>query len=352
MSEQERYLKLIEADGTDRFRRLGTILAAVEEHGSLRQATVALGISYRQAWGLLRRVEGLLAEPLLSRRVGGAEGGGADLTEAARDVLSRWRQLQHNVTQILGTPADTAWQQPRPILLASTIGPVEVGLLDRLEAAFHQATGLWVRHIAAGTGQALEIARAGRVDLVLTHAPDAEERFVAEGWGAGRFSLMANDFVVCGPPHDPAGVAGATTAAAAFGRIAAAGSPFLSRADRSGTHTKELLLWQAAGISPAAPWYRPFERGAQGSGITLREADRLGAYTLVDSATMNSGRPEHVAVLFQGDPALANPFSLLSLNAERFPGANHTGAHRFITWATGPDGQAAVAAFGLFDPIA
>jgi tungstate transport system substrate-binding protein len=351
MSEHDRYLKLIATEGTDRFRRLGTILEAVEQNGSLRQATAALGVSYRQAWGLLRRAEERLDEPLLSRRVGGAAGGGAELTDAARDLLGRWRQVQQNVTQILVQSLPAPAEQ-RPVLLASTIGPVEVGLLDRLETAFHRATGVWVRHIAAGSGQALEIARSGRVDLVLTHAPAEEERFVREGWGAWRHPLMANDFVICGPESDPAGVGGAATAVAAMQRITVAAAPFLSRADRSGTHLKEQGLWEAGGINPGAPWYRPFERGAQGSGVTLREAERVGAYTLVDRATFNTVAPERLRILFEGDAALANSFSLLSLSAERFPTANHAGAEQFIAWATGPEGQAVIAGSGLFRPIA
>jgi tungstate transport system substrate-binding protein len=345
---QDGYSRLLAAEGTDRFRRLGSILEAVERLGSLRQATGALGISYRQAWGLVRRAEELLAAPLLSRRVGGAEGGGAELTPAALDLLERWRRLQQDVTQIVATPSAG---ELKPILLASTIGPVEVGLLDQLEAAFYRATGIWVRHIAAGTGQALDIARAGRVDLVLTHAPAEEARFLADGWGAGRFPLMANEFLVCGPVDDPAGVRGAVNGADAFLRIASAGAPFLSRADRSGTNLKELELWRAAAVEPAWPWYRAYERGAQGSGATLREAAATGAYTLVDRATFNTVAPAQAVALFEGDPLLRNVFSLLKLAPERFPSVNHEGAARFVAWATGPEGQAAIGASGLFAPV-
>jgi len=341
------YKRLMDRDGTDRFERLGAILAAVEQHRSLNRATAALGISYRQAWGLVKQAEERLGTPLLARRVGGAEGGGAELTESAHSLLARYRLLRSEVAQILGpAPPDLV----RPVLIASTIGPVEVGLVDALEAAFHAETGLWVRHIAAGTGQAMEIARAGRVDLLLTHAPDSEAAFIAEGWGAQRHPLMVNAFVICGPAADPAAVATAGTAPAAMRRIAAAEAPFISRGDRSGTHQKEESLWQAAGVSPG-PWRQCFERGGQGSAKTLREADRLGAYTLVDGATFTTVAPTRLVVLLEGDPLLDNQFSLLTLSPDRFPAANHAGAQQFVRWAVGPGGRAVVAASGHFQPI-
>jgi tungstate transport system substrate-binding protein len=348
MLEHDRYKLLLEADGTDRFQRLGAILAAVAQHGSLNRATAALGISYRQAWGLLRKAEERLGLPLLTRRVGGAEGGGAELTEAARDLLVRYQRLQHEVAHILSTPAP---DPGRPILIASTIGPVEVGLMDLLEAAFHRATRLWVRHIAAGSGQALAIAREGRVDVVLAHAPADEERFIQEGWGARRCPLMENRFLICGPASDPAGVGAAASAVDAFVRIATVGAPFLSRGDQSGTHQKELALWASAGVMPGGAGYRRYERGAQGSGVTLQEAQRTGAYMLVDRATYAATAPARLAVLLDQDDALVNPFSLIALNPQRLPQVNHSGAERFIEWATGPDGQAIIAATGHFAPV-
>lgn len=345
----ERYERLIAEDGTDRFQRLGAILAAVAQHGSLNRATKAMGISYRQAWGLIRTAEERLGAPLLSRRVGGAEGGGAALTDEGHDLVRRYYRLQSEVAQIL---SDRPPDPSHPILIASTIGPVEVGLMDALEAAFHQEQGLWVRHIAVGSGQALEIARAGRVDLVLAHAPDEEERFIQEGYGARRHPLMANHFLICGPAADPAGVREAPSAADAMRRIAVAGAHFLSRGDQSGTHQKELALWRSGGVEPVGPWYQPYARGAQGSGITLREADRCGAYTLVDRATFKATPPTRLACLFDQDPAMHNPFSLLSLAPDRYPQANHAGADRFIRWAIGPSGQALIAKTGHFAPYA
>ncbi|HYG56768.1 MAG TPA: substrate-binding domain-containing protein [Symbiobacteriaceae bacterium] len=344
----DRFNTLFAVLGPDRFRRLGAIVAAVREKGSLNAATKAMGVSYRQAWGLIKQAEETMGAPLLSRRVGGTEGGGAHLTDMAEDLLLRWQRVQQDVAQVLAIPAAPG---SRPILLASTIGPVEVGLLDALEAAFHTATGLWVRHIAAGSGQALEIARAGRVDLVLTHSPAEEDRFISEGWGQSRHPLMRNDFVLCGPPGDPAGVRGSATCTEAMKRIAAAGAPFLSRADQSGTHMKELSLWAAAGVEPGGTWYRCYERGAQGSGITLRAAEAQGAYMLVDRAAYAAVAPARTSILWEGDPCMGNLFSLVTLNPERFLLANHEGARQFVAWATSAEGQAAIAAFGRFSPI-
>lgn len=342
------YRRLVDLEGPGKIDRLCALLQAVQQHGSLNRAAAALRLSYRHAWGLLRQSEARLGAPLLVRRVGGVAGGGADLTDMARDLVQRYTRLQAEVEpqvqRILAGPAEAA--PTRPVLLASTIGPIEVGLLDALEAAYHRRTGVWVRHVAAGTGQALEIARAGRVDLVLTHAPALEEQFLAEGWGAARTPLMANHFLICGPADDPAGVAGAVAAAAALRRIAAAGAPFVSRGDRSGTHVKELALWAAAGVTPAAPWYQEYERGAQGSGATLRHADAIRAYTLADHATFTTVAPAHLAVLHAGGPELANTFCLLTLSPRRFPQANAAGAAQFVAWAAGPEGQAVIADFG------
>lgn len=348
MLEAGLYRRLLDAEGPDRLRRLGRILQAVEACGSLHRATASLGISYRQAWGLLRRVEDLLGQPLLTRRTGGARGGGADLTPLAQGLLIRQRHLQDEVEQILARPeADDA----RPVLVASTIGPVEAGLLDLLEAAFHSRTGLWVRHIGAGSGQALEIARSGKADLVLAHSPQEEEAFVANGWGIARYPLMTSRFLICGPLHDPAGTAAAPSAVAAMKLISAHGSLFLSRGDQSGTHRREEALWLKAGVRPGPPWYRIHPQGALGSVATLREAERLGAYTLADEAAFGRLSPAGLKPLYRGETDLENLFSLIALNPDRLPGVNHSDARQFITWATGDEGQQVIARSAHFCPI-
>lgn len=347
MDKLDRYKQWAEATGTDRFRRLGAILAGVAQAGSLNRATTALGVSYRQAWGLIKRIEEELGEPILVSQKGGASGGGTALTPLGIDLLERYRRLQNEVSQILTTPPP---DPARPVLIATTIGPVETGIMGALEAGFYQATGIWVRHIAAGTGQALDLARAGRVDLVLTHAPREEERFLADGWGMARHPLMTNHFIVAGPFADPAGVRSADSAAEALRLIAGAEVLFLSRGDRSGTHRKEETLWAAAGVLPQAPWHQTFPLGAQGSGATLLAADRLGAYTLIDRATWATVAPTGLSILLEGDPALENPFSLISLHPARFPQLNHAGAEHFIRWATGPAGQAVIRESRIFTP--
>lgn len=355
---QPNYHLLIDRDGPGRFDRLCALLAQVEQTGSLRRATEALSISYRYAWGLIRKAEERIGAPLLLSRVGGASGGGAELTPTAHDLLRRHRLLQQEMATILGpraapAPPETALlaqgesDENRPLLMASTMGPVEAGLVDGLVNAYREATGVWIRYIAAGTGQALAVARSGRVDLVLVHAPELEEQFVQEGYGTRRIPLACNTFLLCGPAADPAGVAGAPSAAEAMRRIAAARALFVSRGDRSGTHVKELELWAAAGVEPEGAWYQPWALGGQGNVATLRHAAALGAYTLIDSASFAIVQPEGYAVLYQSDPLLRNRFSLIPVDPERFPTANHAGAKRFIAWATGPEGRALIASFGL-----
>jgi len=330
----------------DQFDRLCAILSAVAQHGSLRKATQVLGMSYRYAWGLVRQAEEEIGTPLLVRKVGGASGGGAELTPAAHDLLRRHRLLTREARSILG-PATVVAPENRPLLMSSTFGPVEVGLVDALVAAFRRETGNWVRYIAAGSGQALELARAGRVDLVLVHAPSLEEQFMADGFGTGRYPLAVNVFVVCGPDADPAGVRTAASAPEAMRRIAEGGFPFVSRNDRSGTHVREMALWAAAGITPGPPWYQPWPLGGQGNIATLRHAAEIGAYTLIDSANLTMACPEGFAGLFRDDPALLNHFNLIPVNPDVFPAVNHEGARCFVEWATGPGGRNVVGSFGV-----
>lgn len=332
--------------------RLFALLEAVARLGSLNRAAADLGVSYRHAWGLVRRAEERLGVRLLDRRVGGAEGGGADLTPAAQDLLTRYRQFRAEVeghAGILAGPGrgpDRSGRRDRALVLASTIGPVEVGLVPALAAAFLQETGIAVRPVAAGSGQALDMAREGRADLVLSHAPREEAAFVAAGHGTGRFPLMYNEFVLAGPPDDPARVRDARSAAEALRRIAGHGARFRSRGDRSGTHVRELELWEAAGVRPDGPWYEVDPLGAMGSVHTLREAARVGAYVLIDRATLLTAGGDGLAILLAGDPALRNEFSLIPVSPLRVPWVRHEEAAAFVRWATGPRGQALIAEFG------
>ena len=237
---------------------------------------------------------------------------------------------------------------PTFLLLASTIGPVDAGIVGALEGAFEQETGIRVRHVGAGTGAALDLARQGSFDLVLVHARTLEEKFVADGFGTRRIPLMYNDFVIVGPAEDPAGVKGMRRADLALQAIAAKGALFVSRGDRSGTHVAELELWTRAGVKPAGGWYSVYAQGASGNGPTLRHADELKAYTLIDRATVLSLRKElSLAVLVEGDEALLNHISLIPVSPARFPGVNAAEAARFAAWLTAPDkGQAIIRDFG------
>lgn len=353
------YQVLLNLGGDIQGDKLCQLLKAIGRFGSINRAAAELKTSYRYAWGLLKAAEAELAAPLLQKRAGGAQGGGSELTDQARTLLAGYERFKAKVA----ADAEIAFQgedEPAgvPLLLASTIGPVEAGVVSALEEAFYQETGLLVRHVAAGSGQALSIARSGRAEVVLAHAPALETEFLDAGFGTGRYPLMSNEFLLLGPAADPAGAGACATAAEAFRNCAAAQVPFVSRGDRSGTHVKELEVWAAAGVSPAAPWYAICPRGSMGSMATLRFAEEHQAYFLADRATYLAARAEGLSLvpLVAG---LRNEFALIPVSPSRFPGLQHEDALRFVTWATGPAGQAVISRFGcdrygepLFFPVA
>jgi tungstate transport system substrate-binding protein len=346
------YKVLLELGGGIVGDRLFALLRGVERLGSINQAAADLKMSYRYAWGLLKTAEGKVGAPLLQKRVGGAAGGGSELTPQARTLLGGYEQFRARVTADAEAVFHGEDEAPggAPLLLASTIGPVEAGIVSALEEAFYQETGILVRHVAAGSGQALAIAREGRAEVVLTHAPALEAEFLAAGHGTGRHALMSNEFLLLGPAADPAGTGMAPTAAEAFRRCAAAGAPFVTRGDRSGTHVKELEVWAAAGVAPGAPWYRTCPRGSMGSLATLRDAEATGAYVLVDRAAYLAARAAagglSLAVLLSGDPLLRNEFALIPVHPGRFPRLKHEAAMRFVHWATTGGGQEVIRQFG------
>ena len=223
----------------------------------------------------------------------------------------------------------------RFILLQSTTSTENSGLLDEILPHFTRATGIAVRVIAVGTGQALRNGRRGDADVLLVHARELEDAFVAEGYGAERRDVMYNDFVVVGPPDDPAGVAAAETAPDAFRRIAAGGAPFASRGDDSGTHLKERRIWEMAGIDPAPASGRWYLETGSGMGSTLNTAIARGAYALTDRGTWLSFRNkgEH-RIVFEGDPPLHNPYGVILVNPARHPHVRESDARAFIEWLT------------------
>ena len=239
-------------------------------------------------------------------------------------------------------------QEGKFVLLASTIGPIDAGIVGALEDQFEKDTGITVRHVGAGTGAALKMAESGQFDLVLAHAKVLEEKFVKDGFGTQRIPLMYNDFIIMGPASDPAGIKGMKTAAEALKTIAAKGVPFISRGDQSGTHVAEMDLWKEAGIKPAGVWYQVWEKGASGNGPTLKYTNEKGAYTVIDRATYLSLKNQiKLAILVENDVAMLNFISLIPVNAAKFPRVNAAAAMQFVQWLTAPDkGQGIIRDFG------
>jgi len=234
------------------------------------------------------------------------------------------------------------------ILLSSTIGPIDSGVVELLENEFEKETGIRVRHVGAGTGAALNIARKGNVDLVMVHAKSLEEKFVQEGYGTERIDLMYNDFVIVGPSNDPAGIKGMKLTSEALKKISEKKVTFVSRGDKSGTHVAETLLWEKAGIKPSGSWYIIYEKGAEGNVSTLRYADQKGAYTFIDRATYLSLKDQiKSAILFEKDEALLNYITLIPVNPKKFPKANYEEVMVFVKWLTSPQkGQRMIRNFG------
>jgi tungstate transport system substrate-binding protein len=234
------------------------------------------------------------------------------------------------------------------ILLSSTIGPVDSGIVTVLEDRFEKETGIRVRHVGAGTGAALDMAKQGNIDLVMVHARTLEEKFIKEGYGTQRIPFMYNDFVIVGPVGDPAAITGVKSVTDALKAISAKNVLFISRGDKSGTHVAEMELWRKAGIKPSGAWYKVYERGAEGNGPTLRYCDQQQAYTVIDRATYLSLKDQiKLAVLVEGDEALLNFISLIPVNPAKFPQVNAKDTKKFVQWLTAPDkGQKIVRDFG------
>jgi tungstate transport system substrate-binding protein len=245
-------------------------------------------------------------------------------------------------------PRDAVAQpSERSITVASTTSTEQSGLFGHILPLFTRDTGVSVRVVALGTGQALDVGRRGDADVVFVHDRAAEERFVREGFGGPRRHVMYNDFVVAGPASDPVRVGGSRDAAEALRRIAEAGAPFVSRGDRSGTHAAELRLWQQAGVDPAQAgrgrWYREV---GQGMGPALNTAAAQGAYILTDRGTWLSFRNrQDLRVLVEGDARLFNQYGVMVVNPERHPHVKAADARRFVEWLVSPAGQAAIASY-------
>ena len=242
---------------------------------------------------------------------------------------------------LTGLPAEAAEGRLR---LSTTTSTENTGLLYALIPPFEERFHLKVEVIPVGTGKALKLAETGDVDVTCVHAPELEEAFIQQGFGVNRRYVMYNDFVIVGPPQDPAAVKDARDAAAAIRRIAETKATFISRGDRSGTHIKELQLWEKARVKPSLPWY--LEAG-RGMGAVLVIADQKRAYTLTDRGTYLAFRQKlDLPILLEKDPALFNPYHVIAVNPARHPKVNYFGAMLFIGWLTSPEGQEIIGNFG------
>lgn len=234
------------------------------------------------------------------------------------------------------------------IIVQSTTSTQNSGLFDYILPRFKESTGIEVRVVAVGTGQALKNARNGDGDVLLVHAKPAEEQFVADGYGVKRSDLMYNDFVIVGPRSDPAGLRGMRDVTAALTKLANTRAPFASRGDDSGTHKKELRLWKETGVDPAGAsgdWYR--ETGS-GMGATLNTAAGMGAYTMSDRATwiafQNKGDLE---ILVEGDKRLFNQYGVILVNPNKHPHVKAKAGQAFIDWLLSAEGRAAITSYRL-----
>ncbi|RQD75086.1 MAG: LysR family transcriptional regulator [Candidatus Syntrophonatronum acetioxidans] len=362
------YFKVIlEIEGEKRIsgNNLFNLLEKIMLSGSISSAASSLGFSYRYAWGLIKEAEKAMGLQLVEKQAGGVAGGGTSLTREGRDLLFQYKSFREEIERQLQSlkvpsgeekremPAE-AKSLPQPgghLLLASTMEPIEAGLLDLLEESFYRARNILVRHIALGSGRALEIAREGRVDLVLTHAPELEEEFMREGWGSLRIPLMANDFVVAGPSSDPAGISSFTSGGIreTLGHIARKKALFISRGDQSGTHLREQEIWEASGVKPGGGWYLVSPGVAGNLGI-LYLASEKGAYTLVDRASYLLAQRKDMALYTleveeEEKKLLHNIFVLMVINPERFSSVNYQEALQFVSWLQ-EEGKIIIGNFG------
>jgi tungstate transport system substrate-binding protein len=237
--------------------------------------------------------------------------------------------------------------QDRSIVVASTTSTQDSGLFGYLLPLFKPRTGIEVKVIAQGTGQALDTARRGDADVVFVHAKSQEEKFLAEGFGVKRFDVMYNDFVLIGPKGDPAGVKGKDIETA-LKTIQAKAAPFVSRGDKSGTHSAELALWKQAGIDIAAtkgPWYREI---GQGMGAALNTAGAMNGYVLSDRGTWLSFKNRgDLEIVVEGDKRLFNQYGVMLVNPEKFPSVKKELGQTFVDWLISAEGQAAIAGYKI-----
>ena len=240
--------------------------------------------------------------------------------------------------------------QDKSIVVASTTSTQDSGLFGHILPMFKAKTGIDVKVVAQGTGQALDTGRRGDADVLFVHAKAQEEKFVAEGFGVKRFEVMYNDFVLVGPKEDPAGLKGGSDVVAGLKRVYEKTAPFVSRGDKSGTHTAELALWKTAELDPAGSkpsWYREI---GQGMGAALNTAAAMGAYVLTDRGTWISFKnKDALQIVVEGDKRLFNQYGIMLVNPEKFPSVKKELGQAFIDWIVSPEGQNAIRSYRIQD---
>ena len=261
-------------------------------------------------------------------------------------MLSRRMLVIAAALALLGTAP--AHAQDKSIVVSSTTSTQDSGLFGHILPLFKAKTGIDVKVVAQGTGQALDTGRRGDADVVFVHAKPQEEKFIADGAGVKRYPVMYNDFILVGPKSDPAGVKGMTDVTEAFKLIKAKGAPFISRGDRSGTHAAELALWKAAGIDigkDKGPWYKEI---GQGMGAALNTASAANAYVLADRGTWLSFKNRgDLDILVQGDKRLFNQYGVILVNPAKYPHVKKDLGQAFIDWLIAPEGQKAIADYKI-----
>jgi tungstate transport system substrate-binding protein len=259
-------------------------------------------------------------------------------------TLNRILVVALTTLAVLSSPASA---QDKSIVVSSTTSTEQSGLFGFMLPIFKMKTGIDVKVVAVGTGQALDIGRRGDADVVFVHDKPAEDKFVAEGYATKRNEVMYNDFVLIGPKSDPAKVTGGKDIQMAFQKIAAAKVPFVSRGDKSGTHAAELRYWKDAGVqvAPSMTWYK--ETGS-GMGPALNTASAMNGYILADRATwLNFKNRGDLAILVQGDPKLFNQYGIMLVNPAKFPHVKKAAGQTFIDWITSKDGQDVIAMYKI-----
>ena len=264
------------------------------------------------------------------------------------DLIKRMRHFLTVLLPIVVSMASSpAWAQDKFIVMASTTSTEQSGLFSHLLPAFKQATGIDVRVVAVGTGQALDMGRRGDADVVFVHDTAAEEKFVAEGYSVKRLPVMYNDFVLIGPKSDPVGLRG-NSIAAALKKLATSDAPFISRGDRSGTHAAELRLWKLAGVDIDARKPAGYKPCGCGMGPALNIAASANAYVLSDRGTWLAFKNRgDLTILVEGDKSMFNQYGVMVVNPAKFPHVKQALAQAFVDWVVSPAGQATIASYKI-----